>query len=229
MAKVKLAAVINALSGRVGGIAFLPGPAGPMSVIAAQPRIGTSATQKASLTAWSDMIKAWNKSTTTADRKSWSSFANANPITDNCGNSRSLSGFSAFARSNRRLRTFGHAPLTSAPGTFTATSPGSISLLYTPGPPASLTVTPANPPGPTEAVAIKGTGPLYLGRKTTNKKTVILGTEPAGSAGPWQILSRWEAKFGKPRSGSLIAIVVDYCDLTSGAVGGSAAASLVIP
>lgn len=229
MAKISLAGTIAALAGRVGGIVFSLGPAGPMSVIGSAPGLNRTSAQKASTQAFTSMIKAWKNATTPTQRAGWRSFANANPITNPCGDPVKLTGAMAFTRSNRRLASIKAPRILSAPGSFTAGGPLSISLSYTAGSPPSLTVSATNAPAAAEVPVISARGPMRAGRNAAADRTFQLTYETAGSTGPWEIASLYTGRYGAFISGTKVSVTVRYLNNSSGAYGAAATAQIIIP
>ena len=229
MGKANLAGTIGAISGHTGSLLFLLGPSGGFVATRQTPvRTATSA-QKAAQAAWSNMIKAWMKDTTPADKAGWKTFGATHGAKTHCGTTAALSSFGAFARTNATLKNAERPFKLSPPSSFSSSPPGALFLTYTPSTPPSLTVAPSAIPTASQIPVIKATGPVRYGIRPSPKATKTILLAPAGSAGPWQIAGSWEIHFGTLVTGQAITFTVHYIDFTSGAQSTSDKATIIIP
>ena len=217
MGKAKLAAAISAISGHTGTLMFLLGPSGGFVASRTLPVRNSTAAQKAVQSAWTNMIHAWMKDTTPADKAGWKTFGAAHGAKTHCGTTAALSGFGAFARTNATLKNAERPFKLQAPSSFSSSPPGALFLTYGSGPPQTLTVAPSSIPTASQIPVIKATGPVRWGLNPGPKKTKTILLAPAGSAGPWQIAGSWELHFGTMLPGQAITVTVHYIDFTSGA------------
>jgi len=228
MARVLPAAAINAIKGHVGAINFQSGSPTPFVAVKRSATASPTAAQRKAQAAWSAMVRTWASAVSPTQKAGWRSFADANPFTDSCGNSRKLTNFQAFARSAQNLKAVGHAALSTAPSSFTAGSPGDATLIYTAGSPPTLVLSITTPPTLTEAPLISISRPSRVGDPSAGTKTVNVLAPGTGSTGPWNLYSAYLAHFGNPIPGTQVTAHVSYIETTSGARGTTSSAAAVI-
>lgn len=175
------------------------------------------------------MVKAWAQDTSPTDRTGWHNFGTTNPTKTKCGGTAPLNGFEAFARTNVRLEHIGQPLRLSPPSSFTSNPPGTCTLSWAPGPPASLSLSATTNPSATQVPIIRGTGPQFPGALSTKRRTATLLIAAAGVAGPWQIAADWILKYGTIVSGQRLTVTLEYEDFTSGAQSTKSTATVLIP
>jgi len=216
-------------AGKVGGVAAIPRASTGRLTIKANGKRSRSALQMTHTSTWQRIANKWKHELTKAQKDSWKTFGGYHAVTDLCGNSHALSGRSAFIRSNVRLGSLKLPPLNGAPSTWSATDPGTITVNYTAGPPATLTLSPTNNPLSNEVAVILARSPVSPGQKTAAKRAYKLAIESAPTTPPWDVAPEYQFKYGKLRPGQNVILQVFYCDVNSGYESPRRQGTLVIP
>ena len=152
-------------------------------------------------------------------RAAWIILAANNPYTDVFGVQHKLSGSAFFTKLNKNLSTLSISVIFAAPATLVCGNPGLLTLAHVVGPPEHFNVSPSTQPQPSEAVVIRATPPISPGRQTLSNSQTIIQTFPAGTAGPWDILTNYKKKHTTVTPGSQIFVLVNYVNTTTGFAG----------
>ena len=128
-------------------------------------------------------------------------------------------GLQWFTRANRNRQIIGEAVILEAPAYAAVGDPAAVTLTHGTGP-ESLEVSATNPPAPgDDAVVIYATPPLSPGIFTLGHQQRKLLIVNPGTAGPWDILAAYTAKFGTPTAGRQVFVEVWYMDIAQGMIG----------
>lgn len=128
-------------------------------------------------------------------------------------------GLQCFTRSNRNRQLIGEAVILEAPAYHAVLDPGALTLTHTTGPPETLEVSALTAPAVDDAVLIYATPPLSPGIFTLGHQQRKLAIVKPSSAGPWDILAAYTAKFGTPAAGRQVFVEVWYMDIAQGMIG----------
>lgn len=225
--KIALAPLIGDARGSAGMLTMYQSKAGLCARIKAtpfQPMSPAQFLQRASLVSLS---KTWKTPAMAAYRADWIILANANPYLDVFNVQQRLTGCAFFIKLNRNLATLGLTPIFAAPSSVSCGSPGLLTLAHVTGPPAQFTVTPTTNPTANEAVVIRATKPLSQGVLTLANTQTIIQTFAAGTAGPWDIITKYLAKHATVQTDTQIFVQVNYVNTTTGYAGQDSINSLV--
>lgn len=206
---------VTKLKGTAGGLTAQTSASRTTMSAKTTPTRKTSPLRSGTNEAWSRAANAWKNEVSSAEKALWKQYGQDFPTTDSCGVARTLSARAAFMRSNTRLIKWKLPPITSPPGNFTATAPGTITLVYTPAPNQKLTVTPATPPDGTELVIIRARTPCSPGESTAKKRLYTLTTITAATPSPWDITAAYLARYLVIPAGRQIQADCYYLDTTS--------------
>jgi hypothetical protein len=216
MAKVQFSAVVGDARAKIGGIVFTKNRAASVvrrKVSPIQPRTQAQSGVRASFTSLS---KNWGSLLTEAQRSGWRSLS-AQLLRKNVfGQASHLTGLQLFQKLNRSLAAIGVAEIVTAPLPVNPTFPGAVTLTVVSGGTPSMSVTAANPPGATDVPLIEAAAPQSAGRLFAGKIFRQIFTATAGTAGPYNILSAYVAKFGPTQTGQRIQIRLTYVDNATG-------------
>jgi hypothetical protein len=223
MALIQYGPAIAKASGRIGDIVFTNSIAGPTIRATSQPTQPDTPAQVLIKTVQATLAKDWSATLNPSQRNAWSALALTYPRLNRLGLSFHLTGFQLFVASNQALKAAGQAYILDAPVTYSAGSPGPITITWDPVA-QTITVNPTVQPGPHDVPVWWASKPATPGLTKVKSKLRKLGHGTPGGASPWDITTDWEAKFGIPASGAWDWIQIQYTDSTSGAQGTSAIA-----
>jgi len=216
MARAQLPAVIDAISGTTGGLIFSIGPAGTM-IVGRAPTPGTRTTkQTAAAAAFTAMMRVWASAVTPAQKASWKTFGATHPTPTRCGSTANLPGCQAFLRSAQALATLHLPPLTTPPGSWGNTAPGTATLTAQATGTALLRVSTANRPANGEHPVIWASGPRFSGRGIATSSVAIVYIGTNRQRGPYEIAAPYQQKFGALKVGQSITVQVRFYDSATG-------------
>jgi hypothetical protein len=166
--------------------------------------------------------KTWANTLSATQRTLWQTLASNNPVTDTFNNVQHLTGIAYFIRVNAALKTLAAAhvitsPYTVPPQLRDAPTDQSyhdirgLTAAYTPGPPATLTVTPASTPTGNDQLVVCARAPCSPGRTTAATKSIlVLQVFAPGTTPPYDITEMYQTKHGIfPSYGTII--LAAYC------------------
>jgi len=217
MAKIQFSSVVGDARNKIGGSVFTKVRFGAMvrrKVSPVQPRTSRQTTVRALLTLLS---KRWGSTLTAAQRAGWESLAGSYPRTDVFGNSYTLTGLQMYTALNRNLQLIGVTIIDDAPASLSVGSPGSITATATIGTPNVLDVTPVTDPAAGEVPVVFAARPVSAGRKFITSLLRYIFQDAAATAGPYDAVSEYEAKFGTMVAGQNISVGLIYINNSTGA------------
>jgi len=229
MAKAKLAATIDAARGHSGSLMFWLSPLGPIIQAKPTPHVNPTRGQKAAQGAWTNMIKAWRNAVDAGNTAAWNAYGAAHPTSTKCGGTASLNGFQYFAKVNRHLASTRYPFRLTPPASATTPGPGTLTLTYSAGPPATFLLEPTSAPSSTQVPIIKAHGPMLAGTLKPGRNLRIIAVLTAGQTTPWDIISYYVVLFGAVLPGQSITVTALYADYTTGAYSATSKVTLVVP
>jgi hypothetical protein len=217
--KIALSPLIGDARGSAGTIALYSSRAGLCARIKVTPYQPLSPAQFLERASLATISQTWKSPAMNAYRNGWITLAHNNPYYDLFHVERTLTGSAMFNKLNRCLATIGLSVIFANPLTLSCSTPGLLTLEHVINTPDEFNVTPTADPAPTEAVVIRATAPLSPGIQTLSNSKTIVGTFPAGTAGPWNILTTYSAKHKTITAGMQIYVMVNYVETTTGFAG----------
>ena len=217
--KIALSPLIGDARGSAGDLTFTQMRAGLVALVKTSPFQPFTPAQFLQRAALATISQTWKSPAMNAYRAAWIILAANNPYNDVFGVPHKLTGSAMFTKLNRNLQTISLSVLFAAPTTLTCGSPGLLTLTHVPPTPEGFTVQPSTQPMSTEAVIIRATPPLSPGRQTLSNSQTIIQTFPAGTAGPWDIFTKYKAKHSTVATGLQVFVVVNYVETTTGFAG----------
>ena len=225
--KVSLSPLIGDARGTAGGLSLFLSRAGMIAKINGMPYDPRTAAQLLVRASLVSLSQTWKGSIMNPYRSAWILLSHANPYQDTFGVTRYLSGAAFFIKLNRNLATIGVNPIFPAPVSVACGAPGLLTLSHIVGPPEHFYVTPTNPPAAGEAVVIRATKPLSPGVLTLSNAQTVIQTFPAGTPGPWDIMTDYAKKHTTRTPGNLVFVLVNYVQATTGFAGQQSIDSLL--
>jgi hypothetical protein len=213
--------------GKLGQVAATLTRSGPMLRRMVRPRQPNSQTQLAMRAALGTLSQLWRSSSMATKRADWVLLAYNNPEKDVFNNYIKKTGLNWFNRCNRNLELLGENDILTAPAFDTINSPGTLTLTHVTSPSEQFTIGASVPPTGANAVIIAATRGISPGiLKLSNQQRQVLIVNPS-TAGPWDILAAYTAKFGDPVPDKQIFVQVHYIQISSGIPGPTAQEALV--
>lgn len=163
----------------------------------------------------------------TPQRDGWISRALVTNWTDIFGQTYHLTGLALYILVNQNLATIGEAVLDDAPGSLTCGSPGTATIAFNGG--AHLYLDTGTHPAANEHAVIWAAPPCSPGVAYVGKKYRIMAHFAAAVAGPWDIITPYQNKYGILTSGRQVCALVNFIDDRYGWQGTPATASGIIP
>lgn len=225
MAKLIMGAAVGQASGSVGGVVFTKGPFGLVMQIKGRPHQSPSNLQLGIRGGFQTLSKRWALTLTDTQQAGWVALAQANPVPDIFGNMIKLLGVQFYIKLNGSLRAIGSAPIDDAPGALSSGNPGTITVVPNISGGPNLNVTPSINPTGTEVPVVWSMRPVTVGQHAVTKTLVTIQVFPAGTAGPWNILTLWNQKYGELFPGQFVVCKVRYTENTTGFQGTAALAA----
>jgi hypothetical protein len=172
------------------------------------------ATQRARI---AQAIAIWTQITTAGDEPAWLALAIANPIKNRFGYPITLSAFSIYLSVALNLIRIATTPPLIAPADLIHPEPAGIVVTATASP-FHLSLSPAPLGLSADDVPIVGAGrALSPGATKPPKNIPDLAQETAGSIGPFDITTQYQAAFGTPTLNQKIPLRIYYIRSTNGA------------
>lgn len=227
MAKIQFSAVVGDARKKIGGVVFTKGRTGAAirrKVSPIQPRTQAQRNVRSNFTGFS---KAWGGTLTSTQRAGWDSLATTYPRRDVFGQTKVLTGLQMYQSCNRNLESAGEAAIDDAPLSLACGAPGTLTLTATAGTPA-LSVAVATAAAANEKALVFAAAPMSAGRSFVGKRFRLIFVSAAAAAGPHNILSAYNAKFGTLVIGQKINVLVKYVNTDTGAAGTPSQTATVI-
>jgi hypothetical protein len=218
VAIIQTSPLVGAILNKTGGVIFSGNQfaATVRQVVAQkQPETPAKAATKAGI---ATLTKNWQTVLTAAQQADWDTFAASNPVNNKFGVPIYLTGFLWYTKINASLQAAGGTVISSPPANLTVGNPGVLTLTATTSPQA-LHVTPATNPGADDIPVIWATPALSLGRIKAHAPWKIVQLEAAGTPGPWDVTTQYVDIFGNMKTGTLVAVQVQYTGSNNGAQG----------
>jgi hypothetical protein len=216
---IAFSALVNNAAGSCGGICAQNTIAGVILRPRSIPTNPNSAAQLLNRAALATISQLWRSSSMSTYRIGWINLANANPYTDQFGNAHKLTGSAFFQKLNHTLATLGLSSILAAPSSVSCGNPSTITATHVLTPTETFTITPSVGPAAAEAVVIRVTKPLSPGVNQIGQTQTIIQTFPAGTAGPWNILTAYKKKNSAIATGDTLYAIVNYVNTTTGFAG----------
>lgn len=215
MAKFIAGNLAGMISGKIGNLVFTHGRYGPVIRTRVKPVIVNSTSTERARNNLTTTSRAW-AALTDAQKLSWQTWAQNNPIVDRLGTSQTLSPHAAYNQINGRRLIFPGTLLSAPPiggnpaslATATVTydiGAGSTEIAYTPTPHPAGCVTWV------EAAVVNSAGIRY----TKNLKKYV-GLNPNADVSPFDYASMVEARFGTLVVGQILSLWIYVYDNTTG-------------
>lgn len=217
--KIALSPLIGDARGSAGDLTFTQTRAGLVALVKTSPFQPLTQAQFLERALLATVSQTWKSAPMNAYRAAWIILAANNPYDDIFHVPHKLTGSAMFTKLNRNLQTLGLSVLFLAPSTLSCGAPGLLAITHDAGPPEDFTVQPSTQPMSTEAVIIRATPPLSPGRQTLSNSQTIIQTFTAGTAGPWDIFTKYKAKHSTVATGLQVFVLVNYVETTTGYAG----------
>jgi len=227
MAKVQYSAVVGDARGKIGGVVATKGRFGAVVRTKVSPVQPRSTAQRNVRAGFTNESKGWSGELDDTKRAAWDSFAQANPVKDVFGNTRILTGHQMYVRLNRVIVQCGGTQILLPPLALSITEPLTVDVDSFLGPPRSLQINVTGPPTGTECAEIWACAPKNPGRRFLGSAFRLLKVEAAAAAGPYEVATVYEARFGSIITGQVIHVLVKYGNKATGAQGMGVEASCV--
>ena len=205
--------------GKIGSICATLTRSGPILRGHFGARRSATQTQLECRAALGSLSVLWSDPSMLTYRAGWVALGLANPEHNVFAADIYKTGLQMFTRANRNRQIIGEDVILEAPAYAAVGDPAAVTLTHGTGP-ESLEVSATNPPAPgDEAVLIYATPPLSPGIFTLGHQQRKLMIVNPGTAGPWDILAAYTAKFGTPATGRQVFVEVWYMDIAQGMIG----------
>jgi hypothetical protein len=229
MAKVKFGGMVADARGKHNGAVFSRSRFGALArakVSPVQPRGHASSVVRSRLTGLS---KRWATNLTVAQRAAWNGFAEQTPIRDVYGNSQRLSGIGAYQRVNGILLAAGQSRLDSPPTDLTVDYLTQLTGTFDVGFGDDMSVSWAPDPLPSDTgLYIFASAPMSPGRTFAKSFLRFLDASDDQATSPYDIKTKYTARFGTPPVGRVIHLHVALVKLTTGAVSSGVSVAITV-
>jgi hypothetical protein len=230
MALVQYGPIVLDARKKIAGVVATKGHAGNFMRKKVSPIQPRSQAQRNVRSGFTSFAKNWQALGATVIA-AFNSLAKATPKKDRFGNSVTLTGMQLYMSLSRNIQTVSGTPLTAAPSSLVATSPGTTAVVAVAATPA-ITVTPTVYPASGESAAIYGAPPLSAGKTFIGKVYKLLlivpyNVSPVAYVVESATIHHYTTIFGAWTAGKKIAILVKNINTTTGAAGTAAAASAI--
>ena len=224
MAKTRLGIMVGEASGALGATVFSHNRYGTyvrLRAVPVQPNSEYQLNAKETLTKYS---QAWS-ALTDAQRKSWSTWAATNPIIDNLGDKRILTGHVAFIMLNARLRQDEDPQISIPPITAPPTALTSMTPTYTAATDLLSIAFAPSPLGENNALYIWVAVVESTSRKYVKNLYKRLGVTSKNTTTPYEADSV-PLRFGDVQVGQIVHVKIAVLDRVSGLISQPRAASV---
>jgi len=219
MAKIQPSVLIDDIRGTAGSCTFQLNATGRVVRGRIVRRAYVSPAQQIQRAQMALVTALWKSYSMYGLRYGWLALAQANPKYDRFHVLRPITASQFFAQANRNRQTLGQTLLATAPSTWVAENPTTLTLSRTIGTPNHLYVTPATNPSAGYAVVTRATPPKSQGIGDIDTSAKIIRVDLSPASPPWDIYSDWAAMFGTPTVDLNIHLSVTYIEIASGCAG----------
>lgn len=228
MAKCQFGPLVADTRGKIGTVEFASNHYGPWIGRKAIPRNPHSSSQAAMRATLKTLAWRWGwVLNQTPQRDDWIALALATDWTDVFGQTYHLHGYALYVLVNQNLVRLGEAIMDNAPAALSCGSPGGATLAFNGG--ALLEADSTIAPATHEHAVVWAAAPCSPGITVFGRKYRIIDTFAAGLAGPWDIKSKYETKFGLLPSSFMIPALVNFTCDDCGWQGTPAEATGIVP
>jgi hypothetical protein len=224
MAKVLFSALVSDVRKKIGSTVFAKSRTGAYVRKKVSPTQPRTAAQRAVRANFTTNSKDWPGTLTATQRAGWNSLAASLVFKDRFGQSFKPTGLQLYQRANRNLSTISVASISDAPSSFSVGSPGTATLTATSGGTPAMSVAITGTPVTNEVPVVWAAPPISKGRTFVGKKYTYLFKAAAATAGPYNILSAYIAKYGALVSGDNYNVEVSFINNLTGAQSGKISA-----
>lgn len=230
MAKILLSAVVGDARNKVGSAVFSYNKSGRYIRLKAAPSHPATTFAKNIRIGMKNLSISWGWVLLPGQRTDWIAWAAnaAHTVLDIFNNSIYLTGLNWYVWVNQNLKTIGEARRDDVPAVWTVGDPTSCDVTIG-GPPYTLEVDPLVQPGANDHAVVQAAPPLSAGRTFIGKTWRIVKHFGAAVAGPYDILSVYEDKFGPLQAGQTINCSMFYIDDRCGKKSAIVADSAIVP
>ena len=222
MAKVVYGPIVSDARKKIGGIVATKGHAGNFmrkKVSPIQPRTQAQMVVRSQFSAHS---KNWALLTAPVIA-AFNALAKSIPKKDRFGASVTQTGLQLYQGLSRNIDTVEGTPLTAAPASLVASTPGDLTVVATHNH-GTFTVVPTHYPLTGEAAAVYAGPPIGLGKSYVGKTARFIKHFPyAGSPTAFDIKDAYRDKYGLFTTGKQIEVQVKNINITTGAAGQASA------
>ena len=211
-------AYVDEINGQLGGAVFSKGRYGTYARQWRKPvKPGSEYAQQRNTTI-SYVGRKW-RTLSDAQRLTWTTWAQENPIVDRMGNLRIMTGQQTYSRLNTQLYDARKTTLVLPPTTTNPDPLHYLSITYDSALPhlASVTFTLASFPTNWKFI-MRGAAPRHLGKKDNSRITRTFGYSTLNPVSPYSFGGAWALRFGEAQAGQCINISMQILNWDTGQV-----------